>query len=65
MNRRPPSCGGRQLRHLQGLPQAKTLLGLGGLAYLLLAARPVALFGYGAITLGRSLLARRCGKRGG
>jgi len=55
----------RRLRHLQGPPRARTLLGLGGLTVLLLAARPVALLGYGAVVLGRGLLEGRCGKRGG
>ena len=55
----------RQLRRLQGPPRTRTLLGLGGLTYLLLAARPVTLLGYGALVLGRGLLEGRCGKRGG
>jgi hypothetical protein len=48
-----------------GAVSARTLLGLGGLAYLLLAARPAVLIGFGAVTVGRALLEGRCGKRGG
>ena len=46
----------RPLRHLQGPPRRRTLLGLGGLAYLLLAARPATLIGFGAVAVGRALL---------
>ena len=55
----------RRLRRLQGAPRHRTLLGLGGLAYLLLAARPTTLIGFGAVAVGRALLEGRCGKRGG
>ncbi len=55
----------RPRRHLQGPPRRRTLLGLGGLAYLLLAARPATLIGFGAVAVGRALLEGRCGKRGG
>jgi len=57
--------GAKNLRRLQGPPRRRTLLGLGGLAYLLLAARPTALIGFGAVAVGRALLEGRCGKRGG
>ena len=59
------SAPARQLRRLQGVPRKRTLAGLGGLAYLLLAARPAALIGFGAVAVGRALLEGRCGKRGG
>ena len=59
------NASARRLRHLQAPPRKRTLLGLGGLAYLLLAARPSALIGYGAVAVGRALLEGRCGKRGG
>jgi hypothetical protein len=63
--REPGAVSARTLRHLQGPPRRRTLLGLGGLAYLLLAARPAVLIGFGAVTVGRALLEGRCGKRGG
>ena len=53
----------RRLQHLQGWPRKRTLLGLSGLAYLLLATRPVAIVGFGLVAAGRSLLEARCGKR--
>jgi hypothetical protein len=59
------NAGPARLRRLQGLPRKRTLLGLGGLAYLLLVARPGTLIGFGAVALGRALLEGRCGKRGG
>lgn len=61
----PGTVSARTLRHLQGAPRRRTLLGLGGLAYLLLAARPTALVGFAAVAVGRALLEGRCGKRGG
>ncbi|MEY2645879.1 MAG: hypothetical protein RLZZ124_699 [Cyanobacteriota bacterium] len=62
---RAGGSGSRRLLRLQGPPRRRTLLGLGGLAYLLLAGRPVTLLGFAAVALGRSLLEGRCGKRGG
>jgi len=59
------SISERRLRHLQGPPRRRTLVGLGGLAYLLLAARPTTLISFGAVAVGRALLEGRCGKRGG
>ena len=55
----------RPLLQLNGPPRKRTLAGLGGLAYLLLAARPTTLIGFGAVALTRALLEGRCGKRGG
>ncbi|NDG75023.1 MAG: hypothetical protein EBX49_06745 [Synechococcaceae bacterium WB8_1B_136] len=56
---------GRRMLRLQALPRKRTLLGLGALAYVLTAARPVALVGFGTVAAWRALAGGRCGKREG
>ena len=65
MTHRQGRTAPRRLVRLQGRPRTRTLIGLGGLTYLLLAARPVTVLGFGAVALARALLEGRCGKRGG
>jgi len=65
MTHRQGGTAPRRLVRLQGRPRSRTLIGLGGLTYLLLVSRPVTVLGFGAVALGRALLEGRCGKRGG